>query len=100
MDEQVLVSALSYQAPTYCINLSTCHTCLCPVEATFLCILHYAIHFLHLFGRRAKGKCSCGISYVASIPESKVDHYHITIAKFSFCYFSMWECTVWPSCYD
>src|ERR671916_2943942 len=99
MDEQFLISALCYQVPACRINLATCHTCICPVEAYFLCILHCAIYFLILFGCRAKGKCSCGVSYVASIPERKVDHYHIPPAKFSFCYFRMWQRAVRPSCY-
>src|ERR671914_1948305 len=100
MDEQFLISALCYQVPACRINLATCHTSICSVEAYFLSVLHYGIPFLHFFGCRAKDKCSCGVSYVASMTECKVDYYHISLAKFSVCYFSVWQCAVGPSSYD
>src|SRR5215210_7670518 len=100
MYELFLVTVVSYQVPARRVNLAACNACICCVEAYFLCLLHYIIHFLHLFGCRAKDKCPRCISNVTSMPESKVDDYHITIAEFSVCNFSMRQSTIWPGCYD
>src|ERR687894_2077509 len=100
MDEQFLKSTICYQVSAYCINQTTGHACICRFEAYFLSLLHYIIHLIHLFGGRAKSKCSCGISNVASMSQCKIDYYHISLAEFSMCYFSMWQRTVRATCYD
>src|SRR5215204_1984742 len=100
MYELFLVAAVSKQVPACRVNLAACNACICCVEAHFLRILHYIIHFLHLFGCRAKDKCPSRISYVTSMPESKVDDYHIAIAEFSVDNFSRLQSAVRPGCYD
>src|ERR687894_619401 len=100
MDEQFLKSTICYQVSAYCINLTTGHACICRFEAYFLSLLHYLIHLIHLFGRRAKNKGPCCVSNVTGMPKCKVNYYHISLAEFSVCYFSMWQCTVRTSCYD
>src|SRR5215210_2904180 len=98
MYELFLVAAVSYQGPAYSVNLAACHACIGCVQAYFLSILHYIIHFLHLFGCRAEDKRPCRISYVTSMPESEVDDYHFALAEFSVCNFSMRQSTVRPGC--
>src|SRR5919108_951506 len=100
MNKQFVISSLCNQAPACRINLAACHAGLCCVKAHLLRLLHDAIYLLHLCGCRAESKCPCGISYVSCVPERKVDHYHVSLAKLSICYFGMRQRAVRSACND